>query len=198
MKNVDLEQAILDLVRRDDYRPVKPRVIAERLRVPKDRVAEAKKSIKRLVRRGQLSYGANRLVQAADPAGPQGNRVVGVFRRTAGGYGFVRPAHGAPGDEVSDVYIPAKRTGDASTGDLVAVQLARRRHPKQPGPKGQIVEVLQRETRQFVGTYVEAAGSGFVEVDGTLFSQPVPVGDPGAKSARPDDKVVFEMVRFPS
>jgi ribonuclease R len=37
-----------------------------------------------------------------------------------------------------------------------------------------------------------------VQVDGTLYTQPILVGDPGAKNAQPGDKVVFEMVRFPS
>ncbi len=37
-----------------------------------------------------------------------------------------------------------------------------------------------------------------VQVDGKLFAQPIPVGDPGAKNVRPDDIVVIEMVRFPS
>ena len=34
--------------------------------------------------------------------------------------------------------------------------------------------------------------------DGGAFEAPVSVGDPGAKNAQPDDKVVIEMVRFPS
>ena len=37
-----------------------------------------------------------------------------------------------------------------------------------------------------------------MQVDGKSFSQPVLLGDPGAKNAKPDDKVVIEMVRFPS
>ncbi len=60
------------------------------------------------------------------------------------------------------------------------------------------MEVLERQTRQFVGSYFESEGSAFVQVDGSLFSQPVYVGDPGAKNARSDDKVVIEMIRFPS
>ena len=39
---------------------------------------------------------------------------------------------------------------------------------------------------------------GLVQIDGKLFTKPVYVGDPGAKGAQPDDKVVIEMVRFPS
>ena len=34
-------------------------------------------------------------------------------------------------------------------------------------------------------------------MDGTVFSHSIYVGDPGAKGARPEDKVVFEMLRFP-
>jgi len=37
-----------------------------------------------------------------------------------------------------------------------------------------------------------------VQIDGKLFDQPISVGDPGAKNAQVDDKVVLEMVRFPS
>jgi len=63
---------------------------------------------------------------------------------------------------------------------------------------GEILEVVERATRQFVGTYFERDGEGYVRVDGTVFSHSIYVGDPGAKGARPEDKVVFEMARFPS
>jgi ribonuclease R len=198
MEDSELQQAILDLVNRPGYRPAKPRVIAERLQLPKDRRADVKKTVKQLVRRGKLAYRGNRLVGQADPTDPKGNRLVGVFQRTPKGFGFVRPSGRLPADsEVRDVYIPAKQTGDAATGDIVLVQLTKQR-PRDPGPRGEIIDVIERQTHQFVGTYLEAGGSGYVRVDGTLFAQPIHVGDPGAKNAQPDDKVVFEMVRFPS
>jgi len=194
-----LEQAILDLIGRPDYRPAKPRAIARRLGVPKDRAAEVKKLIKRLVSSGQLTYGPGHLVEPPRPGTPRGNRVVGVFRRMSAGYGFVRPSGAAPeAERAGDVYIPAKRAGDASTGDVVVVRLSKRPAKRFPGPRGEIVEVLDRQTHQFVGTYFEQAGTAYVQVDGTLFTRPICVGDPGAKDAVCDDKVVFEMVRFPS
>ncbi len=132
------------------------------------------------------------------------DRIIGVFQRTQKGFGFVRPtgAAGSPSEtpptgEVQDVYIPARRTGDAATGDVVLVQIGKRRG-RDGGPRGEIVEVIERQTHQFVGTYFEAGGTAYVQVDGTLFAQPIRVGDPGVKGARVDDKVVFEMVRFPS
>ncbi|MCC7086660.1 MAG: ribonuclease R [Pirellulales bacterium] len=126
-------------------------------------------------------------------------RVTGIFRRMAAGYGFVRPVGVATkGDRSGDIFVAANHSMDAATGDTVLVALSKKRDIRRPNPEGDIVEILERETHQFVGTYFEAAGNGYVQVDGTLFSKPVYVGDPGAKSAQPDDKVVFEMVRFPS
>ena len=206
MDTLDLERQILDFVNRPRYQPVKPRVIATRLNLSKDDTREAKRAIKRLVRRGQLAYGANHLVKPADPDSPKSGRVVGTFQRMQAGFGFVRlhdPATGAPfarGRQVEppeDIHIPAKWTRDAASGDVVLVQLNRQR-PGDPGPRGEIVEVLQRQTQQFVGTYFEEADGAYVWVDGRVFAQPIALGDPGAKNAQPDDKVVFEMVRFPS
>src|SRR5262249_6351711 len=65
-------------------------------------------------------------------------------------------------------------------------------------PLGKVVRVLERATRTFVGTYFERDDQGLVRVDGTVFSHSIYVGDPGAKGVRPDDKVVFEMLRFPT
>ena len=65
-------------------------------------------------------------------------------------------------------------------------------------PPGEIVRVLERATRTFVGTYFERDGEALVRVDGTVFAHSVSVGDPGAKGAKPQDKVVIEMLRFPT
>ena len=124
--------------------------------------------------------------------------VVGVFRRAAGGYGFVRPLEAAAGDRAGDVHISAASALDAATGDTVRVRLARGRDVRRPGPAGEIVEVVTRRTTRFVGGYFEAAGGGWVRIDGTNFARPVSVGDPGAKGVRENDKVVVEMVRFPT
>ena len=198
MNEPELEQAILNLVAGPEYRPMKPRAIAKQLALPDEQIAEAKRVIKRLVHHGQLQYGTNHLVMGSGPGKTHTGRIVGVFQRTSKGFGFVRP-HGATAEdrEKTDFYIPAKRAGDASSGDTVLVQPLKRQ-PGEPGLRGEIVEIIERETHQFVGTYFESRGSGYVQVDGTLFAQPIHVGDPGAKNAQIDDKVVFEMVRFPS
>jgi len=199
MNEQELERAVVEWVRRPNYVPVKPRVIAQQLKVPKSGWQEVKKAIKRLVARGELAYGSNHLVQAASPGKPSGNRIIGTFRRAEGGFGFVRPRGAATSEtEVRDIFIPEDKAGDASTGDVVAVRLVRQGGRPLPGPRGEIVEIIERQTRRFVGTYFEMRGTGQVQIDGPLFTKPVLVGDPGARGAQVNDKVVVEMVRFPS
>ena len=137
---------------------------------------------------------------AAETKGkPRNKQIVGSFRRNESGFGFVRPKGVPRGEEgrEADIYIPAKRTRDAANGDIVAVLLLPP-GKKHPGPRGEIVEVIERETNQFVGTYYEHGGYGLVQIDGTLFARPIHVGDPGAAGVAPDDKVVVEMIHFPS
>jgi ribonuclease R len=133
---------------------------------------------------------------------PNKNEIVGKFRRAAGGFGFVRPSGTPSGSDRSfDVFIPEKSARDAASGDLVRVRLGRTQARNKTGEMrraGEIVEILERDTHQFVGVYQEKDGDALVEIDGKTFGQGIPVGDPGAKNAVPGDKIVVEMVRFPS
>ncbi|MEY3204959.1 MAG: Ribonuclease [Planctomycetota bacterium] len=131
------------------------------------------------------------------PAAVRGG-VVGVFRRAAGGYGFVRPLDAPAGDRSQDIHVAAVAALDAASGDTVRVRLSKARDVRRPGPSGEIIEIVKRRTTRFVGSYFEATDLGWVQIDGTGFARPVAVGDPGAKGVRPHDKVVVEMVRFPT
>ena len=110
------------------------------------------------------------------PADGQGLRLRAADDRAAAGTAAAGPDARPP-----DIYIPRKWTGDAASGDVVLVGLHRRRAGGE-GPRGEIIEVLQRQTRQFVGTYFQSGSAGYVAVDGTLFAQPIAVGDPGARA----------------
>ncbi|HEX3599682.1 MAG TPA: ribonuclease R [Lacipirellulaceae bacterium] len=135
---------------------------------------------------------------ASSDARRQKGHFTGTFRRAAGGFGFVRPegTQRAEGRD-ADIFIPADKCGDAANGDIVSVRLESKRG-RMGKQEGRIIDVVERDTNRFVGVYFEQAGMGMVQIDGKIFSNPIFVGDPGAKGVRPDDKVVIEMVRFPS
>ncbi len=193
-----LAQRVLELVGQPGYQPVKPKVIARKLQLEKDDLPRLRRIIKLLARQGLLAYGRGHLVRPARQGTRQARRIVGVFRKTEAGFGFVRPRGEYAQALGGDVYIAAAHTADAVTGDVVLVELREGGARGGAGFRGQIVRVLERQRQQFVGTYFEAGPWGYVEVDGGLFPTPIFVGDPGAKGAKPDDKVVIELIRYPT
>ena len=225
-----LRKTVLEHVNNPNYQPVKPAVIAKQLGLAGEAVHELKKTIKQMVKAGEVDWGPSHLVFSnlkthlantdeplhrwpATSVGHEKDRrkqklkpkpsgdskhFTGTFRRAAGGFGFVRP-EGTLRTEGrdADVFIPADKTGDAASGDVVSVRLESKRG-RMGKHEGVIIDVVERATNRFVGVYFEQAGMGMVQIDGKLFGNPIYVGDPGAKGVQPDDKVVIEMVRFPS
>jgi ribonuclease R len=223
-----LQERIVKHVTAANYRPVKPKVIQGQLDLTPAQQRALRKAIRFLSRDGRLRYGSNHVVyppEEQQPAAKAGNApqataaakqiaaaeaitpekyrhrrdiVVGVFRRTSRGTGYVRPT-GTPRDRGRelDLFIPANKSHDASNGDTVAVKLSRR---SGPGGRvaGEVAEILQRNTHRFVGVYDQRGGEGFVAIDGRVFGEPIAVGDASARNCRVGDKVVIEMVRFPS
>jgi ribonuclease R len=225
-----LRDAVHRLVTSAAYQPIKPAVIAKRLGLTNEAARELKKTIKQMVKAGELAWGPRHLVYAVTMAPAQRRdgaaasatvsdrdknesrparktnskpsrdtrHFTGTFRRAAGGFGFVRPEGTLrTAGRDADVFIPGEKTGDAANGDIVSVRLEQKRG-RMGKIEGRIIDVVERATNRFVGTYFEQAGMGLVQVDGKIFTTPIYVGDPGAKGVRPDDKVVLEMVRFPS
>ncbi len=188
-----LSDRILALVRKRGYQPLKAKDLARKLGVNTPHYPEFKRALRDLVRDGQIVVGKNDTLR---PAAPHGS-VTGVFRRTSLGAGIVRP-NAVDGRTGPEVRIPEESCRDAATGDTVLVSVLKRPGRPDQLPTGRVVRVVERATHQFVGTYHERDGEGLVRVDGGIFTHSVAVGDPGAKGAKPNDKVVIEMVRFPT
>lgn len=184
---------ILDTLGKPDYRPLSAPELAQELNTTKKNRQHFSDALDELLKSGQVRRSKQGLLQLK--AAP--NLIHGTIKKTAAGAGFLIPRNKSAGGLAEDVYIAPNDLRDAHTGDEVLVQL----HDQNRSDgrlRGRIVEILQRSTRTFVGTYFERDDQGWVQVDGTTLSEPIFVGDPGAKGAQSGDKVVFEMVRFPS
>lgn len=185
------QELILKAIAKKSYQPVKPKVLASKLGLSQSEYRDFRRALKSLNRQGQIEFGKNHTVRQAQPHGT----VTGVFRKVGAGHGFVRVAN--ENGSLMEVFIPEENVLDASSGDTVLVRVLSMPKRADRNPKGEIVQVVERVTRQFVGTYFERNEQGYVRVDGTVFAHSIAVGDPGAKGAKAGDKVVFEMVRFP-
>jgi ribonuclease R len=63
---------------------------------------------------------------------------------------------------------------------------------------GEIIEVLERAQNRFVGTLLKHPEGWIVQPDGTSFFEPISVDDVGAKNAKEKDKVVVEILAYPT
>ena len=175
------------------YRPLKAGSLAKHLKVKKRDLPKFCEAIDRLITDGRVTENQQGRLRLREAAG----EIAGIFKRISSGGGFVVPHGTVPGFRGGDIFVSPEDVRDAHTGDEVLLRLSRRRRSANRRC-GQIVSILERATNTFVGTYFEEGDEGFVRVDGNTFTDPVYVGDPGAKGAIPDDKVVIEMLRFPS
>jgi ribonuclease R len=189
-----MEQKILAVLARKNYVAVKPKALARKVGIRDADYPLFRKALRDLIDAGKAQFGKNHTIRPGGGSAP--NTVTGVFRRLQSGRGFVRVA-GPPGQPASEVGVPEGNSLDAASGDEVLVRVTQPGRGETP-PQGEVVRVLERATRQFVGTYHERDGEGLVRVDGGVFAHSVFVGDPGAKGAATDDKVVVELLRFPT
>ncbi|REJ85979.1 MAG: ribonuclease R [Planctomycetota bacterium] len=188
-----LEQAILDYVNQPEYKPARPQSLSRKLGVRKKHREKFELLLDKLHSEGRLRISESGRIQANAPAG----LIAGVMRKRSSGAGFVIPHPPLTGGITGDLYVHPEDMHDAHNGDEVLVRLRKRR-----GPGGRrcavVAEVVERATNVFVGEYFEEGEQGYVEIDGTNFTEPVWVGDPGAKGAQEGDQVVIEMIRFPT
>ncbi len=203
----DLQKLVWELVNASDYRPSKPRQISKKLRLDQDDARALKRTIKRMVKDGKLVWGPKHLLMKGKPKQKSGdhqspkkqpNEVVGIYRKAAAGYGFVKPNNSTSVDRTDDVFIPLGKQADAANGDTVRVRVSSRRQGREIKKSGLVLEVTHRKTHRFVGSYLEQDGDGLVSIDNGAFAEPILVGDAGAKNCRVGDKVVIEMANFPS
>ena len=225
MTTQEIQKLVLEYVSRENYRPIKTKILTKKLGFAGiengDRLV--KKAVKRLIKSGKLKWGDKHQVwyvgngeKARKPKKPKRNspkandknksgkkesnknEVIGRFSRAAGGYGFVRPLDSKASDRSDDIFVPLVKVLDATNGDTVKVVVSRSRRGDKVRTSGRVIEIIDRNTNQFVGTYQEQGEHGFVVVDNNVFDTGIWVGDAGAKNCRVGDKVVIEMVRFPS
>jgi ribonuclease R len=193
--STELTDRVMRLIVSPDYRPSKPKQIAEQLKLDSDGYREVRRVIKQLVLEGRLIYGSNHLVISPGAIGGPSDRIRGTFRRAmGGGFGFVRPAHAEDADVPEDIFVPPGATKGALEGDLVEIKV---RPSRKGGNEGAVVEILERARRQFTGTFRLTGGTPVVFLDGTPYEAPVSVGDVRGLPLENDDKVFVEMVDFP-
>jgi ribonuclease R len=188
-----LQRRILRHIADSRYAPRSVAQLATDLGVEEPQRAAFEQAVKKLESEGQVLLGSGSQITLPPP----GDTVIGEFRGSDRGFGFLIP------DEplaYGDVFIPPRQTGHAMSGDRVKVRVRRdTKRASAPGRSpyvGRVVEVLTTSDKPIVGTLIRHRGGYAVQADGRALPDPVTVRDPGAKDAKPGDKVAIELIRI--
>jgi len=186
------KERIIKLLKHPDYTPLKLARLAKALGVSSKDYPQFKFAFEELRQAGHVVMGARNLVSLP----PLSGRIIGTFRANPKGFGFVTPldpnAHG-------DLFIPPGATAKAMTGDIVAAKIVKKgKRAGQMRYSGKVIEILERAQNKFVGTLLKHPEGWIVQPDGTGFLEPISVDDVGAKGAREKDKVVVEILTWPT
>jgi len=186
------KKRIVKLLKHRDYTPLKLAPLAKVLGVSSEDYPQFKLAFEELRQAGHVVIGAKNLVSLP----PLSGRIIGTFRANPRGFGFVTPlnpnSHG-------DLFIPPDETTGAMTGDVVAARVVKKgKRAGQMRFSGKVIEILERAQNRFVGTLLKQSGGWIVQPDGTSFVEPISVDDVTAKGARDKDKVVVEILSWPT
>ncbi|MHC4265264.1 MAG: ribonuclease R family protein, partial [Planctomycetota bacterium] len=190
---------ILKLLTHREYTPVNLSQLAKTLSVGPDEYPQFKLAFGELKKNGRVVVTSEKLVSLPPPS----HRIIGTFRANPKGFGFVSPLE--PNAQ-GDLFIPPKAVSDAMTGDIVEaiVSKSRRRSKRYSQPErktqytGQIVRILERAQNRFVGTLQKTPDGWLVMPDGPSYLDPISVTDISAKNAKQKDKVVVEIITWPT
>ncbi len=83
----DYETEVLALVSGPEYKPITLKAMSRRFKVGVDDYAAFRATVKGLIKQGRLDLGKDKSLSKPHEKGA----LLGVFRRTSKGFGFVRP-----------------------------------------------------------------------------------------------------------
>ena len=175
---------ICELVADEQYVPMKEKELAAFMQV-----TPADKGMFREVLGALLSEGKIQLTKQGRYVKPDANRPVGTFISHARGFGFVE----VEGYE-EDFFIPDDKTGGAFHMDRVQIAfLGERRGQRR---EAEVVRILERGTKQLVGTYEQSRNFGFVIPDNGKIGMDIFVPKERSKGAVTGHKVVVELTSY--
>lgn len=184
-----------------EYQPMRAKELAVLLQIPAGKREELHKILDMLLEEGKISinkrgrYEAVRSSAAKKEAEKKsvkaerkkGQYYTGTFISHPRGFGFLEIS-----EAEGDIFIPEESIGTALHGDTVQIVV------KKDGKdgkrcEGEVVKVLERGTREVVGTYQQCDGFGFVVTDNQRFLKDVFIPAGKSLTAEDGDKVLAEI-----
>ncbi len=157
------EELILKMTEENDYIPMTFKEVAFFMQVPEKEYEEFSKTLEKLIDEGYLILTKRGKLISVKSRG----FVRGTFDATKHGFGFVRIP-----DSDDDIFIPKSYINGATHKDVVLVKvnqgssLSKKR-------EGEIIKIIEKGKKTFVGLYMENRNFGFVKLDNEKFNEDI-------------------------
>ncbi len=180
-------ELILELIKHAGE-PLKRKQIADQFELHSDEQLEGlRRRLRAMERDGQLLFNRRKkycLINNQD-------LIVGRIIGHQDGFGFIKPDDGS-----EDLYLSAREMRSVLHNDRVVVQVAG--VDRKGRREASIVEVLERNTHQVVGRFIQERGFYFVEPDNKNLSQSVLISKEDINNAKKGQIVVAEIIAQPN
>lgn len=178
------KQMLYEVVKDENYQPMKLRELAGLLLVPKNEREELKQIMDMLIHEGKVSLDARGRYQAAGA-----NIRTGIFCGTSRGFGFV-----VVEGENEDIFIPESETNGALDRDTVKIAISGEQTGKRR--EGVVLEVLERGSDELVGTFQQGKNFGFVIPDNQKFAYDIFIPKEMTAGAVTGHKVLVKLTDY--
>ena len=159
-----IKNTLLDFMREEAYRPMDIQELVAVFDIDEKEYKAFKKTLKTMEKEGLIIRTKKDRYAIPERLG----LITGKLQAHSKGFGFLIPD--AEGEK--DVFIPSSSINGAMNGDKILVQITRE---DKNGKKreGEVVQILERGNKKFVGIYEDSRNFGFVVAEDTKINQDI-------------------------
>ena len=180
------KQKILNLMKDEDYVPLKAKEIAILMRVPKKEYNDFLEVLGELELELRIQKNRKNRYKLVDKT-----YYDGIYKKNQKGYGFVR----LEGEE-DEVYISKENSLNALNGDRVLIEIIEEKN-KVKSAEAKVVKILKHEKDTVVGIFQNNKNFGFVIPDDKNFGTDIFIPKKDFGKARNNHKVLVKITKYP-
>ena len=180
------EQKIMDLMKDEDYVPLKAKEIAILMRVPKKEYNKFLELLGELELELKIQKNRKNRYKLVEKT-----YYDGIYRKNQKGFGFVRLEN-----EEDEIYISKENSLNALNGDRVLIEIIEEKN-KVKSAEAKIVKILKHEKDTVVGIFQNNKNFGFVVPDDRSLGTDIFISKKDFGKARDNHKVLVKITKYP-
>lgn len=180
------ELKILELMKDEDYVPMKAKEIAMIMKVPKNEYNDFLEVLGKLELEMKVQKNRKSRYRIAEKT-----YYDGIYRKNQKGFGFVKL------DEQEDeIYVSKDNSLNALNGDRVLIEIIEEKN-KVKRAEAKVVRILKHEKDTIVGIFQNSRNFGFVVPDDKSFGTDIYISKKNMGKARNNHKVLVKITKYP-